>query len=262
VHAVSLFRLRITSLIVVASLGLAVAPALRAQTVNTLEPIQYTFKVIDPDKHLAGIAARVPTGGRTTVTLMMPVWTPGYYVIEDYASRVRDLIARTPEGGELTISKPAPNRWEVATNGAPFFDLSYTLVAQGRSVTSNWVDAELGVINGGAAFITLAERARRPHDVRIEMPPMWKQSVSGLDAAPGGIPNQYRAPDFDALVDSPIVAGSLTIREFVAGGTTVVIADAGQQVSGTARRLVARLRSSSTKSEGSGASCRSSVTSF
>jgi predicted metalloprotease with PDZ domain len=86
----------------------------------------------------------------------------------------------------------------------------------------------LGVINGGAAFITLAERARRPHDVRIEMAPTWKQSVSGLDAAPGGIPNQYRAADFDALVDSPIVAGSPTIREFVAGGTTVVIADAGQ----------------------------------
>jgi predicted metalloprotease with PDZ domain len=184
--------------------------------------------VVDADKHVAGITARVPTGGRATVTLMMPIWTPGFYVVEDYASRVRDLTAATPDGGMLAISKPAPNRWEITTGGAPVISLSYTLVAQGRSVTSNWVDADLGVINGGAAFITLAERARRPHDVRIEMPATWKQSASGLDPAPGGQPHHYRAADFDTLADSPIVGGALTIREFAVDGTAIVMADAGQ----------------------------------
>jgi predicted metalloprotease with PDZ domain len=222
-HVASLVRA------VVAVVALAAASGVHAQTTGTLEPIQYTFRVIDADKHLAGVVARVPTGGRATVTLMMPVWTPGFYVVEDYASRVRDLTATTAEGTSLAVSKSAPNRWELATNGTPFVNLAYTLVAQGRSVTSNWVDAELGVINGGAAFITLAERARRPHDVRIEMPPTWKQSVSGMDAAPGGQAHRYRAADFDALVDSPIVAGDLTIREFVVDGTTIVIADAGQR---------------------------------
>ena len=95
-------------------------------------------------------------------------------------------------------------------------------------MTSNWVDADLGVINGGAAFITLAEQARRPHDVRLEMPPTWKASISGLDAAPGGQPHHYRAPDFDTLADSPIVAGTLAVREFVVDRSTHVVADAGQ----------------------------------
>jgi predicted metalloprotease with PDZ domain len=215
-------------LLVVASCVIAFAADGYTQPAAPLEPIQYTFTVLDPDKHLAGVTARVPTGGQATVTLMMPVWTPGYYVIEDYASRVRNLTAMAPDGTALAISKPAPNRWEVAATGVPFVNLSYTLVAQGRSVTSNWVDAELGVINGGAAFITLAERGRRPHDVRIEMPAVWKRSASGLEAAPGGEANHYRAADFDTLADSPIVAGDLTVREFVSGGTTVVIADAGQ----------------------------------
>jgi predicted metalloprotease with PDZ domain len=153
----------------------------------------------------------------------------GLLRIEDHAARVSDLTARSTSGDLLDVSKPKPNRWQVQTGGSPAVTLSYRLLAQGRSVTSNWVDADLGVINGGAAFITLAEKARRPHDVRLEMPPTWRQSASGLEPAPGGERNHYRAADFDTLVDSPIVAGDLEIRQFAVDGSVHVIADAGQR---------------------------------
>jgi predicted metalloprotease with PDZ domain len=203
------------------------APSSPPSSSASLDPIEYTLRVIDPIKHIAGVEARIPTGGRATIDLMMPVWTPGYYVVEDYAARVQELKARGGSGAELAVTRPKPNRWLVQTNGEPFVQLSYALLAQGRSVTSNWVDADLGVINGGAAFITLAEKAHRPHDVRIEMPATWAQSASGLDPPPGGGANHYRAPDFDTLADSPIVAGNLSIREFTVDGSLHVIVDAG-----------------------------------
>src|SRR5262245_52940533 len=118
-----------------------------AQT-ETLEPIQYTLRVVDAEKHLAAVDARVPTDGRASIDLMMPIWTPGFYVVDDYASRVRDVTVKSLDGTALTISKPKSNRWTVETKNAPYVTLSYVLVAQGRSVTSNWVDADLGVING------------------------------------------------------------------------------------------------------------------
>jgi len=219
--------------IVVAGVASVIAgvasPRAQSSVGVALEPIQYTFRVIDPEKHIAGVEARIPTGGRATIDLMMTVWTPGYYVIEDYAARVSDLTARSTSGDLLDVSKPRPNRWQVLTGGSPVVTLSYRLLAQGRSVTSNWVDADLGVINGGAAFITLAEKSRRPHDVRLEMPPSWRQSASGLEPAPGGERHHYRAADFDTLVDSPIVAGDLEIRQFTVDGSVHVIADAGQR---------------------------------
>ena len=192
-----------------------------------LDPIQYTFRVADAAKHLAEIEARIPTGGQPSIDLMMPVWTPGYYVKEDYAGRVQELSARAADGTPLEATKLRPNRWQVHTNRTPVVVVTYTLLCQGRSVTSNWVDADLGVINGGAAFITLAERARRPHDVRIELPPTWKATASGLEPAPGGLPNHYRAADFDTLADSPIVAGDLDLHEFVVDGSRHVLVDAG-----------------------------------
>ncbi len=222
-------RRRTYPLAVLALLSAIATPAAQAPSspAGALEPIQYTLRLIDPVKHIAGIEARIPTGGRLTLDLMMPIWTPGYYVVEDYAAKVQELKARGGSGATLAVTKPTPNRWQVQTNGEAFVDLSYALLAQGRSVTSNWVDGDLGVINGGAAFITLVEKARRPHDVRIVMPATWKQSVSGLDPPPNGGTNHYRAPDFDTLADSPIVAGNLSIREFVVDGSVHVIADAG-----------------------------------
>jgi predicted metalloprotease with PDZ domain len=192
------------------------------------EPIRYTFRVIDAAKHLAEVEARIPAAGRPALSLMMPVWTPGFYRVEDYAGRVQSLVATTQDGVVLDVTKPRPNRWEVATHGSPTVVVTYRLLCQGRSVTTTWVDDSLGVINGAATFITIADRTPRPHEVRIDMPPTWQGSVSGLDRAPGGQANHYRAPDFDTLVDSPIVAGTLDIRQFVVDGSTHVVADAGE----------------------------------
>ena len=217
------FRSTTTLLAILFSLATAAAQG-RAQPV---EPIRYTFRVVDAAKHIAEIEARIPTSG-SALDLMMPTWTPGFYRVEDYAARVQSLIAKTPDGVTLDVTRPAPNRWRVATNGSPGVLVTYRLLCQGRSVTTNWVDANLGVINGGATFITVADRTPRPHEVRVELPPTWPASVSGLEPAPGGQPNHYRAADFDTLVDSPIVAGTLEIRQFEVDGSTHVIADAGE----------------------------------
>ena len=154
------FRRRLISLVIALAAWHA-APIVRAQNAQ-LDPIQYTFRVASAAKHVAEIEARIPTGGQPSIDLMMPVWTPGYYVVEDYAGRVQDLVARGVDGTILDTTKPQPNRWRIQTNRSPVVVLTYKLLCQGRSVTSNWVDADLGVINGGAAFITLAENVRRP----------------------------------------------------------------------------------------------------
>jgi predicted metalloprotease with PDZ domain len=214
---------RRTPLILPAAL-LCAAVAARAQS---LEPIQYTFRVADAAKHVAEIEARFPAAGRSTLDLMMPVWTPGFYRVEDYAGRVQSIAAQTDAGMPLEVIKSAGNRWQVATNGAAVVRITYRLLCQGRSVTTNWVDERLGVINGGAAFITLAEKTKRPHDILIELPPTWTATATGLEPAPGGRPHHYRAADFNTLADSPIVAGTLDIRQFVVDGATHVIVDAG-----------------------------------
>ena len=88
------------------------------------------------------------------------------------------------------------------------------------SVRTNWVDDRFALVNGAPTFLTIADDTAesRPHDVLVQLPPDWAQSVTSLRAAPDGRLNSYRADDFDELVDSPIVAGNPAVYEFEVAG--------------------------------------------
>jgi predicted metalloprotease with PDZ domain len=51
--------------------------------------------------------------------------------------------------------------------------------------------------------------------------------MSGLGAAPDRKPNHFRAEDYETLVDSPILAGDLGVREFDVAGKTHYVVSAG-----------------------------------
>jgi predicted metalloprotease with PDZ domain len=199
----------------------------QARAAQRLEPLVHTIKFPAPETHYAEIEVTVPTGRRAAIEMMMPVWSPGFYRIEDYASRIQGLSVRASDGKPLQVEQPRKNRWRIQTNGASQVLVSYRLLCNGRSVTTNWVGEDLLVLNGAATFLTLVEQARRPHEVRLELPARWKQSMTALDGAPDGLPNHYRSNDFDTLVDSPIVAGDLAVREFNVAGSKHYVVDLG-----------------------------------
>ncbi|MGD2217662.1 MAG: hypothetical protein PVJ64_12980 [Gemmatimonadales bacterium] len=192
-----------------------------------LQPVVYTIRIPDPEAGIATIEASLPTEGRAVIELMMPIWSPGFYRIEDYAARVRSLTARAPDGGPLEVERTRGKRWRITTGGASRVVVSYELVCDGRSVTTNWVSPELGVLNGPATFITLADDTARPHEVRLELPPEWRWAATGLAPAPSGEPYHYCAGDYDTLVDAPIVAGDLSTHEFAVDGVPHYLVDVG-----------------------------------
>ena len=194
---------------------------------QALDPIVYAIRIPAPETHEIVVEATVPAAGRSSIDLMMPTWSPGYYRVEDYAANVRDLTAETLDRQPLVVEKTSGNRWRVATRGVNTLRLSYRVFCHQRTVTANYVDADYGVFNGAPTFITLAENARRPHDVTIDLPAGWTSAMTGLDAAPGGRPNQFRAADYETLVDSPIVAGKLGVGTFDVAGKRHFVVSAG-----------------------------------
>jgi predicted metalloprotease with PDZ domain len=191
------------------------------------EPIVYTVKTPAPDTHLAEIEAAVPAPAAPALDVMMPIWTPGFYKVEDYAARVQDLTARTPAGDPLKSEQTQKNRWRVATGDAQAVVLSYRLNCTGRSVTTNSVGDQFAIFNPGATFIVPVDRANRTYDIRLELPPQWRSSITALDPAADGRANHYLARDYDTLVDSPILAGNFTVQEFDVAGSKHLVADAG-----------------------------------
>ena len=225
-----------------AILAIALTVATAAYTQQTPAPIRYTVRFPAPQTNYVEVEAAFPTGGRATLDLLMAVWTPGSYLVREYERNVEALTA-TGGGQPLPVDKTTKNRWRVTTNGARDITVRYRVYSHEMSVRNNWVDADFAMLNGAQTFLTIAAdvagpptpaytwtspRVARPHDVTIELPPGWKTSISGLPAAPGGAANHYVAPDFDTLVDCPIVAGNPAIHEFTVAGKPHYLVDVGE----------------------------------
>ena len=205
--------------------------------------IRYTLRFPAPQTNYLDVEAIVPTDGRSTVEMFMAVWTPGSYLVREY-ERNLEAVAATAGGRSLQVDKPVKNRWRVTTAGAREFTLTYRVFSHEMTVRSNWVDSDFAMINGAPTFLAIAGSLDRPHEVTLVLPAAWKMSVTGLPAAPGGAPNHYLAADYDALVDSPIVAGNPTIHTFNVDGKPhhlVNIGEGGSFDGGRAARDLERI---------------------
>ncbi|MEZ5318385.1 MAG: hypothetical protein R2752_13375 [Vicinamibacterales bacterium] len=195
------------------------APVLLARQSAAPEPIVYTLRFPDPASKTFDVEMVVPTDGRATVDLMMAIWSPGFYGIQNYARQLSGFRATTLDGAALEVTPVTDSRWSVATGGRSSFRVTYTLAAPRGSNLSNGVTETSAVIIGPSTYVTLVEQAHRRALVNLDLPAGWKGSATSLDPAPDGLPNHYVAPDYDTLADAPILAGvDLSVTRFTAGG--------------------------------------------
>lgn len=200
------------------------------------EEIAYTVRFPEAATHRVEVEARVPAarsaGGSRPLELMLPVWTPGSYLVREFARQVETISAATPGGEPLAIAKSRKNRWTVASGGAAEVVIRYRLYAREMSVRTNFVDAGFALLNGAATFLTRVEEggpAAVPHRVALELPAAWPAAFCSLPRAGGdpGANPAFLAADYDALIDAPIYAGDPDVRRFVVDGTEIELISEG-----------------------------------
>lgn len=194
-------------------LALTTSGTLSAQA---LEPIRYTLRFPAPHTHYVEVEATVPTAGRPDVEVYMATWTPGSYLIREYERNVEAVTAANGANA-LAVEKSRKNRWKITTLGARTVTLRYKVYSREMTVRNNWVEAGFAMLNGAPTFLTLSDRAARPHEVRVELPAAWKSVQTPLMPV-AGTANTFRAEDFDTLIDSPIIIGNPVVREFTVDG--------------------------------------------
>ena len=192
------------------------------------EPLHYTLQFPAPHTHYVEVAMVVPTGGDSAVDLRMAVWTPGSYLVREYARHVEAVAAQAADGQPLRVNKISKNRWRVTSDGADPVRVTYRVYCREMSVRTNWVEADFALLNGAPTFLTLVEDDARPHDVQVILPPSWATVMTGLPARAELGEHGYRAADFDTLVDTPILAGNPAIHTFEVDGKPHYLVNEGE----------------------------------
>jgi len=180
------------------------------------EPIAFKLSFPDAAAHYVDVEARIPTDGQDSLTVFMSVWTPGSYLVREYARNITTLEAYSPNGAPLTSAKTVKNRWKIDTEDHEHIIVRYRLYGREINVRNNWIEADFAMVNGAPTFISVVDDYQRPYVVTIDRPTHWAATYSALVS--GDNPDQFTSPDFDTLMDSPILVGSPQVDTFEVDG--------------------------------------------
>jgi len=183
----------------------------------------YRLAFPEPHTHLIDVEARFEGASAHghELDLHMAAWTPGSYLVRDYARHVQDLVAVDESGRTLAVDKQDKARWRVRLQGGRDLLLRYRVYAWELTVRTSHVDDTHAFINGAPTYLWLKERAGEPAEVRVEAPAGWRV-VSGL--APGAQAGAFEATGLDELIDSPLHAGPSPVHDFSAAGKPTQLA--------------------------------------
>ncbi|KAF0241409.1 MAG: peptidase M61 domain-containing [Planctomycetota bacterium] len=167
-----------------------------------------------PENHTYEITMDVGDVQGGSIDLAMPAWTPGYYKIQNHARNIRDFTAKSA-AGDLAWEMVDKQTWRIQTGNAGAITLRYRVYAHQLTATGADLTDEHAYFHASWICMYVVGALSTPSTLRLHPLPGWK-TATGLDPAPGE--NTYAAPDYDILVDSPVLMGNLDIREFSAGG--------------------------------------------
>ncbi|HSM92466.1 MAG TPA: PDZ domain-containing protein [Anaeromyxobacteraceae bacterium] len=180
--------------------------------------MRYRVSIPEPHTHLIRVVLEVTRPG-DGLECVFPVWTPGSYLVREFARHVEGFAAEDATGRPLHVDRLDKHRFRVAAQGVERAVVRYAVYANDLSVRTSHVDGTHAFLNGANVFCYVPGRQWGPHEVEVSPPPGWHVSTA-LD----GGPCVFTARDYDELADSPIEIGTHRLARFEALGKAHEIA--------------------------------------
>ena len=176
------------------------------------EPLLLELDLREPHRHLVQARLRL-TPRQAALTLRLPAWTPGSYLIRDYVRTLEGLEIH--QGGQCL----SPRRLEVATWSLTLpslepLEIHWRVLATELSVRTCHLSGDHGFLALAGVVLQVEGERWRPHQLVLHLPEGWFPFVPLPQQADGS----WWAQDFDTLVDSPIEAGPHPCHSFSVAG--------------------------------------------
>ncbi|MDC8830981.1 M61 family metallopeptidase [Alteromonas gilva] len=187
--------------------------------------IHYTLSVSSISQHVFTVSMTIPALGKDTLTLSLPAWIPGSYMVRDFARNIITLDAISNTGEQFTVSPVDKQSWHIACNGEAL-TVTYQVYAFDLSVRSAYINDEFAFCNGTSVFLAVTDFQHCPCQVDVILPeqrPDWSLATS----MPASTGNSLVANDYDELIDHPIFMGVCTQTDFTVDDVTFTLLFSG-----------------------------------
>jgi predicted metalloprotease with PDZ domain len=214
-----------------------------------MKPIHYDVHLFDAVRHLLLITMYIEASDKqslpATLTLALPAWIPGSYMVRDFACNVTEISAQDltkKRSAPLKLVKTDKHSWQLNLSASTTsVSVSMLVYAWDLSVRGAHFDQTHCFFNGTSVFLRLHEFESIKHTVSLHatLPELkqWRIATSmmhtgGLVKTPSRLSEitqtQFFATDYDELIDHPFEIGSFQHASYKVGATLHHIAITGK----------------------------------
>lgn len=173
--------------------------------------LSYKLSFDQADQHFVEVKLQLEHLKESENTLVLPVWTPGYYKILDNPAHILDFQVSDKNGKQVNWHKSSKNKWVLENGLAQNLVINYRVYANRKSVAESHIDENKAFLAATDIFMFLENHKDLPVAVEVQLPEFWNSIATGLETSGK---NQFLASDVDVLYDSPIYLGNQKMITF------------------------------------------------
>jgi predicted metalloprotease with PDZ domain len=172
---------------------------------------------------------------RNTLDIFLPSWSPGSYLLREYARHIRWISATQSNGEVLFHTQIAKGVWQIDWNKSETkspsdsFEVSYELYGKELTVRTMHIDASHAFLHGPSYLMGVVGENLENPTIEFRFPPGWAKLSTGLvDISQERKEFLYTAKNYDELLDAPVEIGCHETDGFMFGGKPHHIANYGE----------------------------------
>ncbi|MEL1253561.1 hypothetical protein AAEO57_07240 [Flavobacterium sp. DGU38] len=184
-----------------------------SKTVNAEIKQNYSVSFKDPESHYLEVVLDFDQLKTKQTNLVLPVWTPGYYLILDTPRYIVDFDVTDVNGSKIKWSKKSKNCWVVENGENAKITVKYRVFANKKSVAESYVDSEKAFLMPNTIFMHVENLLENPVKLTVNPYKNWKKVSTGLKPInESGF--TFTAKNVDIFYDSPIYLGNQKVINF------------------------------------------------
>ncbi len=192
------------------------------------QKIVYKLKMEAPQNHYFQVEMELTDFKESELSIKMPVWAPGSYLVREFAKNVDLVVALDDKNKKLPVEKSSKNTWVVKKGNSKKVTIKYEVYAFELSVRTSFLDLTHGYVSGSGVFMYIDGHKAAKGCLDVIPHTSFKEITTALplceesEATDQG--KRFKFENYDQLVDCPIEIGNQEVFDFMAAGTKHTVA--------------------------------------
>jgi predicted metalloprotease with PDZ domain len=176
--------------------------------------VKYLVEVMEPKTHMVNVKMTMKRPQNIAIiSIFMPSWSPGSYLMREYAKNVRKFKALSTNGEYLFFTQQAKGIWEIDFSKSDIkqtceeFTVDYEVYCHELTVRTSHVDETHAFLHGPSYLMGVKDTEIKP-TIQYKFSQLWSKLHSPLkEISTKRDEFIFTAENYDVLIDAPVEIG-------------------------------------------------------